>query len=56
MIAKSIDEVTGDKQMKEADKKAALADLQTQLKTVPPVKYKGNIDLVLKNYDKLTGQ
>jgi hypothetical protein len=56
MIRKSIDEVTADKQMKEADKKAALADLQTQLKMAPPVKYKGNIDVVLKNYDKLTAQ
>ncbi len=54
MLMKSIAEVKADKQMKAADKQAALAELQTQAKSVTPVKYKGNIDLVLKNYDKLT--
>ncbi len=56
LIEKSIAEANADKQMSEADKKAALADLQIQLKTVPTIKYQGNIDLVLKNYDKLTAQ
>ncbi len=53
VIQKSIAQVKGDKQMKPADKKAALSDLQTQLKSVTPVKNKGNIDLVVKNYAKL---
>ena len=56
LIERSIADVSADKQMSEADKKAALADLQMQLKTEPDVKYQGNIDLVLKNYDKLTTQ
>lgn len=56
LIERSIAEVSADKQMSGADKKAALADLQMQLKTVPTIKYQGNIDLVLKNYDKLTAQ
>ena len=55
LIAKSIADVKADKTMKEADRKATLAELQLQEKTVTPVKFKGNIDLVVKNYDKLTG-
>ena len=54
LIAKSIAEVKADKTMKEVDRKAALTELQAQLKAATPVKFKGNIDLVLKNYDKLT--
>jgi hypothetical protein len=54
LIAKSIAEVKADKTMKEADRKAALTELQAQQKAVTPVKFKGNIDLVVKNYDKLT--
>jgi hypothetical protein len=56
LIEKSIAEAKVDKQMSAADRQAALADLQLQLKTVPQIKYQGNIDLVLKNYDKLTAQ
>lgn len=56
LIERSIAEVSADKQMNAADKKAALADLQMQLQTEPAIKYQGNIDLVLKNYDKLTAQ
>ena len=54
LIAKSIAEVKADKTMKEVDRKAALTELQAQLKAATPVKFKGNIDLVVKNYDKLT--
>ena len=53
LIAKSIAEVKADKTMKEADRKAALTELQAQQKAVTPVKFKGNIDLVVKHYDKL---
>jgi hypothetical protein len=56
LIERSIAEVSADTTMNAADKKAALADLQMQLQTEPAVKYQGNIDLVLKNYDKLTTQ
>ena len=55
LIAKSIAEVKADKQMKEPDRKAALLELQAQQKALTPIKYKGNIDLVVKNYDKLAG-
>ena len=56
LIERSIAEVNADKQMSEADRKAALADLQRQANTEPAIKYPGNIDLVLKFYDKLTAQ
>jgi hypothetical protein len=55
LIAKSIAEVKADKEMKEPDRKAALAELQAQQKAITPIKYTGNIDLVVKNYDKLAG-
>lgn len=55
LIQRSIDEVSADKQMTADEKRAALGDLQTQLKGVTPVNNKGNIDLVVKNYEKLSG-
>jgi hypothetical protein len=55
LIGKSIAEMKADNQMKEADRKAALAELQEQQNALIPVKFQGNIDLVVKNYDKLTG-
>jgi hypothetical protein len=54
MMQRSISEVKADNKMTPADKRAALVDLQAQLKSVPPVANKGNIDLVVKNYDKLS--
>jgi hypothetical protein len=46
--------VQADKKMPAKDKKAALADLNDQLKSPPPtIENKGNIDLVSKYYDKL---
>jgi hypothetical protein len=46
--------VQANKQMSAKDKKDALADLNESLKSpAPPVENKGNIDLVVKNYDKL---
>jgi hypothetical protein len=56
LIEKSIAQVNADKQISETDKNAALADLQMQVKSEPTIKYQGNVDLVLKNYDKLTAQ
>jgi hypothetical protein len=55
LIEKSIAEVNADKTMSEADRKTTLADLQAQLKAVLPIKFPGNIDLVVKHYDKLSG-
>ena len=55
LIQRSIDDVNADKQMTADEKHAALGDLQTQLKSVTPIENKGNIDRVVKNYDKLSG-
>jgi hypothetical protein len=49
-----IAEVQANKQMSAKDKTDALAELNESLKSPPPpVENKGNIDLVVKNYDKL---
>ena len=53
MLKKQIAEVQADAQMAAADKKQALAELEDALKSIDPVKNAGNIDLVLKYYDKL---
>jgi hypothetical protein len=50
-----IAQIQADKKMSAKDKKDALAGLNDALKSPPPaIENKGNIDLVAKNYDKLT--
>jgi hypothetical protein len=54
VIKAQIAQVQADKKMSPKDKKAALADLNEALKSPQPaIENKGNIDLVVKNYDKL---
>jgi hypothetical protein len=54
VIKSQIAQVEADKKMSASDKKQALADLNTALKAPEPqVENKGNIDLIVKNYDKL---
>jgi len=54
VIKAQIAETQADKKMSPKDKKAALEDLNAALKDPgPEVQNKGNIDLVVKNYDKL---
>jgi hypothetical protein len=53
MLKKQIAEMQADAKMPAADKKQALAELNDALKSIEPVKNAGNIDLVLKYYDKL---
>jgi hypothetical protein len=55
VIKEQIAQVQADKKMKADDKKEALANLEMAQKAkVPEVENKGNIDLVVKNYDKLS--
>ena len=55
VIKSQIAEVTADKKMSPKDKKEALDQLNQALKEPEPaVQNKGNIDLVVKNFDKLT--
>ena len=54
MLKKQIAEVQADPKMPAADKKQALAELDDALKAITPVQNPGNIELVLKNYDKLS--
>jgi len=54
VIKAQIAEVQADKKMSAKDKKQAVDDLNKALKAPEPaVENKGNIDLVVKNYDKL---
>jgi phage gp36-like protein len=53
VLKKQIAQVQADAKMPAADKKQALAELNDALKSIDPVKNAGNIDLVVKNYDKL---
>jgi len=54
VIKAQIAQVQADKTMPAKDKKDALTDLNEALKNPPPaVQNKGNIDLVVKYYDKL---
>ena len=55
VIKTQIAQVQADKKMSAKDKKEALADLNEALKQKQPeVQNKGNIDLVIKYYDKLS--
>jgi len=55
VLKAQIAEVQADKKMSPKDKKEALADLNDALKYPgPPIENKGNIDLVVKYYDKLS--
>jgi len=55
VIKAQIAQVTADKKMSAKDKKEALGDLNEALKQKQPdIQNRGNIDLVLKYYDKLS--
>jgi hypothetical protein len=53
MLKKQIAELQNDKTLSPKDKKEAMDGLNAQLKAVVPIQNQGNIDLVLKYYDKL---
>jgi hypothetical protein len=53
IIKKEIAQVQADKSLSATERNQILQELNEQLKLAQPVTHKGNIDLVLKNYDKL---
>jgi hypothetical protein len=53
VLRQQIVEVTGDKKMPAAERKQALYELNEALKSVEPVKFPANIDLVVRYYDKI---
>ena len=55
LIKKEIAAVQADKKMNPAERKKALESLNAELSEVMPVQYPGNIQLVLKYYDRLAG-
>jgi len=56
VLRQEIAAVQADKWMSPADKKAALAELNGDLKAIVPIQNKANIDLVLKHYDELAAE
>jgi hypothetical protein len=55
VVKAQIAQIQADKKMSAKDKKEALDDLNQALKAPEPtIENKGNIDLVIKNYDKLS--
>ncbi len=52
-IKKEIADVTADKSIPAADKKQMLEELNEALKSVQPIQFPGNIELVKKYYDKI---
>ncbi len=53
VIKKQIAQVEADKQIAAKDKKDTVDQLNAALPTIPKVQYPGNVDVVVKNYDKL---
>ena len=53
LLKKQIADVQADKKMSAADKKQALEEMNNALKSFEPIKFPGNIDLVVKYYDKI---
>jgi hypothetical protein len=54
MIKQEIAQVKSEKGMSPKDKKDALEQLTQELKSIQPVQFPGNIDLVTKNFDKIS--
>ncbi len=54
-VKQAMEDAKSDAEISPADKKALLDELDQELKNVTLVKFKGNIDLVIKNYDALNG-
>ena len=52
-LKKQIAALQANKNISADDKKAELAELNGELQSITPIKFKANIDLVLKYYDKL---
>ena len=55
MIQKAINEAQADTKLSAADKATATKDLEAQLKAILPLKYRTNIDLVVKHYGQING-
>ena len=53
VLRQQIAEVNGDKKMPAAERKQALYELNEALKSVEPIKFPANIDLVVRYYDQI---
>lgn len=53
VVKQEMAQVQGDKRMSARDKKEALAQLNDELKSVTPLQFPANVEIVSKNYDRL---
>ena len=53
-IKQQIADIKANKDIAAKDKKQQIADLNEEMKSITPIKFKSNIDLVLKYYDQLS--
>ena len=53
MLKRHVAEIQADKRMSAKDKKAAIADMTSELQSMPALKFQANVALVLKNVDAI---
>ncbi len=53
VIKKQIADIQADKQISAKDKKDTIDQLNATLPTIPKLQFPGNVDVVVKNYDRL---
>ncbi len=53
VIKKQVADIQADKQISAKDKKDTIDQLNATLPTIPKLQYPGNVDVVVKNYDRL---
>jgi hypothetical protein len=53
VIKKEIEKLRAEKTIPDREKKQLLAELNDALKTVPPIEFPANVELVKKHYDKI---
>jgi hypothetical protein len=53
MLKRQMAEIQADKKMSAKDKKAAMADLASEMESTPPLKFQANVAIVIKNIDAI---
>ena len=53
VIKKQVTDIQADKQISAKDKKDTIDQLNATLPTIPKLQFPGNVDVVVKNYDRL---
>jgi hypothetical protein len=53
MLKRQVAEIQADKKMSAKDKKAAMADLTSEMQSTPALKFQANVAIVIKNMDAI---